>query len=307
MKRLAAIVLSGLLAITVLAGCGTTASQSTPVASSTGTSSSKAPESTFDTSKSIAVISREDGSGTRGAFVELVGILEEVDGQKVDMTTQGANIVNSTSVVVTTVVGDPYSIGYISLGSLDDSVKAFKIDGVEASAENINNGTYPIYRPFNIAVSKNAAEGTEDFIKFVLSTQGQEVVTENGYIALKDAQDYAASGASGKIVIAGSSSVSPLMEKLVEAYKVLNPDVQIEIQTSDSTTGMNNAIDGICDIGMASRNLKDAELEAGLEPVVIANDGIAVIGNLENSVNDLSKDSIGSIFKGDITTWAELA
>ena len=221
------------------------------------------------------------------------------------MTTEEANITNSTSVMMSTVAQDEYAIGYISLGSLDDSVKAVKIDGSEATAENIKNGSYKISRPFNIATKEDLSDAAQDFEDFILSTEGQKVVEDNKYIPLDDVSDYKSNGASGKVVVAGSSSVSPVMEKLKEAYQAVNSDVEVEIQTSDSTTGMQNAIDGVCDIGMASRELKDSEKEAGLTPTVIAMDGIAVVVNNNNPTDELSSDQVKSIFTGDVLTWDE--
>jgi len=221
------------------------------------------------------------------------------------MTTEEANITNSTSVMMSTVAQDEYAIGYISLGSLDDSVKAVKVDGSEATAENIKNGSYKISRPFNIATKEDLSDAAQDFEDFILSTEGQKVVEDNKYIPLDDVSDYKSNGASGKVVVAGSSSVSPVMEKLKEAYQAVNSDVEVEIQTSDSTTGMQNAIDGVCDIGMASRELKDSEKEAGLTPTVIAMDGIAVVVNNDNPTDELSSDQVKSIFTGDVLTWDE--
>ena len=259
----------------------------------------------FDSSEDITVVSREDGSGTRGAFIELFGIQEEQDGEKVDMTTDEANITNSTSVMMTT-VDDEYAIGYISLGSLDDSVKAVKIDGAEATVDDINDGTYKIFRPFNIATKGDVSDAAQDFINYIMSKDGQAVVEENKYIAVGEPEDYTSNGAEGKVVVAGSSSVSPVMQKLKEAYEKVNDKVEIEIQTSDSTTGMQNTIDGICDIGMASRELKDSETEAGLTATVIANDGIAVVVNNDNPIDELTSDQVKSVFTGETTTWADL-
>ena len=260
----------------------------------------------FDSSEDITVVSREDGSGTRGAFIELFGIQEEQDGEKVDMTTDEANITNSTSVMMTTVADDEYAIGYISLGSLDDSVKAVKIDGAEATVDDINDGTYKIFRPFNIATKGDVSDAAQDFINYIMSKDGQAVVEENKYIAVGEPEDYTSNGAEGKVVVAGSSSVSPVMQKLKEAYEKVNDKVEIEIQTSDSTTGMQNTIDGICDIGMASRELKDSETEAGLTATVIANDGIAVVVNNDNPIDELTSDQVKSVFTGETTTWADL-
>ena len=295
-KRFAAVAMSVMCMGTMVA-CGSSGSASNDSKTGSAGSSSK--------SQTITVVSREDGSGTRGAFVELFGIEEEVNGEKVDMTTEEANITNSTSVMMSTVAQDEYAIGYISLGSLDDSVKAVKIDGSEATAENIKNGSYKISRPFNIATKEDLSDAAQDFEDFILSTEGQKVVEDNKYIPLDDVSDYKSNGASGKVVVAGSSSVSPVMEKLKEAYQAVNSDVEVEIQTSDSTTGMQNAIDGVCDIGMASRELKDSEKEAGLTPTVIAMDGIAVVVNNDNPTDELSSDQVKSIFTGDVLTWDE--
>lgn len=255
----------------------------------------------------IAVVSREDGSGTRGAFIELFGIEEkDANGNKVDNTTDEAIVVNSTSIVMTTVAGNKNSIGYISLGSLNDTVKAVKVDGIEPTVENIKNNTYKVFRPFNIATRDDISELAQDFISFILSSDGQKVVEENSYIAASEKGPYSSTKPSGKIVIAGSSSVTPLMEKLKEAYLKVNTNAEIEIQASDSTTGMKLAMEGTCDIGMASRELKESELKK-LKPTVIAMDGLAIIVNKENPVSNLTSDQIKGIFKGEITSWNEVA
>lgn len=306
-KKVAVLLITGIMAVAMTA-CGSSNSGTDNSGSTDGTAkteSSADADSDWDNTRDITVVSREDGSGTRGAFVELFGIEEEVNGEKVDMTTEEANITNSTSVMMSTVAQDEYAIGYISLGSLDDSVKAVKIDGSEATAENIKNGSYKISRPFNIATKEDLSDAAQDFEDFILSTEGQKVVEDNKYIPLDDVSDYKSNGASGKVVVAGSSSVSPVMEKLKEAYQAVNSDVEVEIQTSDSTTGMQNAIDGVCDIGMASRELKDSEKEAGLTPTVIAMDGIAVVVNNDNTTDELSSDQVKSIFTGDVLTWDE--
>ena len=306
-KKVAALLITGIMAVAMTA-CGSSNSGTDNSGSTDGTAkteSSADTDSDWDNTRDITVVSREDGSGTRGAFVELFGIEEEVNGEKVDMTTEEANITNSTSVMMSTVAQDEYAIGYISLGSLDDSVKAVKIDGSEATAENIKNGSYKISRPFNIATKEDLSDAAQDFEDFILSTEGQKVVEDNKYIPLDDVSDYKSNGASGKVVVAGSSSVSPVMEKLKEAYQAVNSDVEVEIQTSDSTTGMQNAIDGVCDIGMASRELKDSEKEAGLTPTFIAMDGIAVVVNNDNPTDELSSDQVKSIFTGDVLTWDE--
>ena len=256
----------------------------------------------------INVISREDGSGTRGAFIELFGIEQkDADGNKVDYTTDEADITNSTSVMMTSVSGNPSAIGYISLGSLNETVKALAIDGVEASVENIKAGSYTVARPFNIATQAEVSEAAQAFIDFILSAEGQAVIEANGYIAVvEDAPAFAGSSIEGKVVVAGSSSVTPVMEKLKEAYEAINPNANIEVQQSDSTTGMNNAIEGVCDIGMASRAVKDSEIEAGLTSITIAMDGIAVIVSNDNATEGLTKDQVRAIYMGEITDWSEV-
>lgn len=262
----------------------------------------------FDTSKEIAVVSREEGSGTRGAFIELMKVeVKDADGKKVDQTTEEATIANSTNVVMTTVASNPYAIGYISLGSLNDTVKALKVDGSEATVANIKGGTYKVARPFNIATKGQADAIAQDFINFIMSAQGQQVIADNHYIKIDDnAPNYTPSNLSGKVVVGGSSSVTPVMEKLKEAYAALNPNVTVEIQMSDSTTGMTQAIDGTLQIGMASRELKDSEKEAGLTPIVIAMDGIAVIANNENPLQELTSDQIRQIYVGEVLNWNEI-
>ena len=290
MKKFLALGLAMMMSVAALTGCG------------------GGSEETAEGGGAISVVSREDGSGTRGAFIELFGIEEKNDaGEKVDMTTEMAEITNSTAVMMTTVAGNPNAIGYISLGSLDDSVKALKIDGAEATAENIKNGTYKVARPFNIATKADVSEVASDFITFIMSDEGQAVVEENDCISQGGAGAYTASGMSGKIVVVGSSSITPVMEKLKEAYIALNPDVTIEVQQNDSTTGMTSVAEGTCDIGMASRELKDSELANGLQPTVIAMDGIAVIVNQENTVSDMTSDTVKAIFTGATTDWSEVA
>lgn len=273
---------------------------------------------------SINVISREDGSGTRGAFIELFGIeKKDASGKKIDYTSDEAAITNSTAVMMTTVSQDKYAIGYISLGSLNDSVKALKVDGAEASVFNIKSGAYKIARPFNVAVKENISDVARDFLDYILSDKGQSVIEANKYIKVFDDDfdtnacadalgtvktdgDFISSGAGGKIVISGSSSVSPVMEKLIESYKTENPNAKIELQTSDSTTGITNAINGNCDIGIASRALKDSETAKGVKEITIALDGIAVIVNKENPLEDISKQQVEQIFTGSTAKWQSL-
>ena len=274
-KRFAAVAMSVMCMGTMVA-CGSSGSASNDSKTGSAGSSSK--------SQTITVVSREDGSGTRGAFIELFGIEEkDASGKKVDNTTDDATITNSTEVMMTTVAGDEAAIGYTSLGALNSSIKALKVDGAEATAANVKSGTYKISRPFNIATKGTVSEVTQDFINYILSEDGQKIVESNGYISQGNSGAFTSNGASGKIVVAGSSSVTPVMEKLLEAYQKVNTGAKIELQESDSTTGMTAAIDGTCDIGMASRELKDSEKSAGLTNQVIALDGIAVIVNNKNS------------------------
>ena len=300
MKKVIALLSITSLLVLSLAGCG----GNKDAADNTGDTASNAAE--WDDTSDITIVSREDGSGTRGAFIELFGIEEKINDEKVDQTTEEAQITNSTSVMLTTVAKDEYAIGYVSLGALDDSVKALKIDGAEATAENIKAGTYKVSRPFNVAMKEDADnEVAKDFLNFILSKEGQEVITDNGYIPLDDVKAFEGTKPSGKAVIGGSSSVSPVMEKLIEAYKKLNPNAELELQTTDSTTGMTSTIDGSYDIGMASRELKDDEA-AKLQNTVIATDGIAVIVNKNNTTDELSADQVKTIYTGDATTWDEV-
>lgn len=285
----------------MLAGCGSSSDDTSSDSGSTDTASE------WDASNDITIVSREDGSGTRGAFTELFGVVEEVDGEDVDMTTADAQITNNTSVMMTTVAENEYAIGYISLGSLDDSVKALSIDGAEATAENIENGSYKVSRPFNVAVKPDSTnEVAADFMSFIMSTEGQQVVSDEGYIPVADVEAYAGTAPAGDCVVGGSSSVSPLMEKLVEAYKEVNPNANIELQTSDSTTGMTSTIEGSYDIGMASRELKEDEA-AELTPTVIATDGIAVIVNNNNPTDEMTSDQVKQIYTGEVFSWDEIA
>ena len=297
MKRKSAIaaVTAAALALS-LAACG-----------SADSAASSAAAADFDVGQDITVISREDGSGTRGAFIELTGVEEKnADGQKVDNTTEAAAIQSSTNGVMTAVASDETAIGYISLGSLNDTVKAVTVGGVAASAETVKDGSYVLARPFNIVTNGEATDPVAvDFIAYVLSKDGQALATDNGYIG-NDGADFTSAQPAGKITVGGSSSVSPLMEKLIESYKTVNPNAELELLTTDSTTGVSGALDGTYTIGMASRELKDSEVEGGAQATVLALDGIAVVVNPANTTEDLTVDQIKGIYTGELTTWADV-
>ena len=298
LKKFTAIAVSVLCLAGAQTGCGGSSSSSTDA-----TNGSTAQAS----SKNITVISREDGSGTRGAFIELVGVEQkDSSGKKIDMTSEDAVVVNSTATVITTVAGDESSIGYISLGALNSTVKALKVGGVEATADNVKNGSYKLSRPFNIATKGTPSELAQDFINYIMSADGQKIVEDNGYISEGNTGAFTTTGTTGKLVIAGSSSVTPVMEKLIEGYKKVNTGATIELQESDSTTGMTATKDGTCDIGMASRELKDSETQAGLTSKAIALDGIAIVVNTKNSISDMTVDQIKSVYTGETTKWSDV-
>lgn len=297
-KKIFAIVAMAALVLTVFAGCGSTGS------SSSGATS--AEQTAFDTSKEITVVTREEGSGTRDAFTELTGVLVKDGDTKTDNTVVSAVTINSTEAVITNVKDNDAAIGYISLGSLNDSVKALQINGIDATAENVKSGDYEISRPFNIAYKGQLSEVAKDFVDFIMSSDGQKVIEENGYVAVSEEAAYKGTKPSGKISIAGSSSVSPVIEKLSEAYKAVNANAEVEIQTSDSSAGMQAAMEGTCDIGMASRDLKDEE-KSSLTPTTIAKDGIAVIVNSNNTTKTLTLDQVKSIYTGETKVWSDIA
>ena len=301
LKKSAAIILSIACVAGSLIGCG---GSSNSGSSASSNSSAASGQSAL---KKITVVSREDGSGTRGAFIELFGIEEkDASGKKIDNTTEDANITNSTEVMMQTVAGNPAAIGYTSLGALNSSVKALKVDGAEATVANVKSGTYKVTRPFNIATKESVSDAATDFINFILSAEGQKVVEDKGYISEGNKGAFKSSGASGKVVVGGSSSVTPVMEKLIEAYKKVNANVTIELQQSDSTTGMTQAGEGTVDIGMASRELKDSEKSKGLKDIKIAIDGIAVIVNKDNSLDSITSEQVKSIFTGKVTDWSQV-
>lgn len=298
-KKITATALFGVLAVSAFAGCGGASS------SSNGSSNAGSDAAKFDASKTISVVTREEGSGTRDAFTELTGVLVKDGDNKTDNTTTSAVTINSTEAVITNVKDNEAAIGYISLGSLNDTVKALKIGGVEATADNVKSGDYAVSRPFNIAYKGELSEAAQDFVDYIMSSDGQKIVSDNGYVTVSENAAYSGKKPSGKISVAGSSSVSPVMEKLAEAYQKVNTNAKVEIQTSDSSAGMQSAMGGTCDIGMASRDLKDEEKSA-LKVETIAKDGIAVIVNNANTCDDLTLDQVKSIYTGETTVWSDI-
>jgi phosphate ABC transporter substrate-binding protein, phoT family (TC 3.A.1.7.1) len=298
-KKITATALFGVLAVSAFAGCGGAGSSSNGL-SDTGSDAAK-----FDASKTISVVTREEGSGTRDAFTELTGVLVKDGDNKTDNTTTSAVTINSTEAVITNVKDNEAAIGYISLGSLNDTVKALKIGGVEATADNVKSGDYAVSRPFNIAYKGELSDVAQDFVDYIMSSDGQKIVSDNGYVTVSENAAYSGKKPSGKISVAGSSSVSPVMEKLAEAYQKVNTNAKVEIQTSDSSAGMQSAMGGTCDIGMASRDLKDEEKSA-LKVETIAKDGIAVIVNNANTCDDLTLDQVKSIYTGETTVWSDI-
>lgn len=298
-KKITATALFGVLAVSAFAGCGGAGS------SSNGSSDTGSDAAKFDASKTISVVTREEGSGTRDAFTELTGVLVKDGDNKTDNTTTSAVTINSTEAVITNVKDNEAAIGYISLGSLNDTVKALKIGGVEATADNVKSGDYAVSRPFNIAYKGEISDVAQDFVDYIMSSDGQKIVSDNGYVTVSENAEYSGKKPSGKISVAGSSSVSPVMEKLAEAYQKVNTNAKVEIQTSDSSAGMQSAMGGTCDIGMASRDLKDEEKSA-LKVETIAKDGIAVIVNNANTCDDLTLDQVKSIYTGETTVWSDI-
>lgn len=298
-KKITATALFGVLAVSAFAGCGSASS------SSNGSSGAGSDAAKFDASKTISVVTREEGSGTRDAFTELTGVLVKDGDNKTDNTTTSAVTINSTEAVITNVKDNEAAIGYISLGSLNDTVKALKIGGVEATADNVKSGDYAVSRPFNIAYKGELSDVAKDFVDYIMSSDGQKIVSDNGYVTVSENAAYSGKKPSGKISVAGSSSVSPVMEKLAEAYQQVNTNAKVEIQTSDSSAGMQSAMGGTCDIGMASRDLKDEEKSA-LKVETIAKDGIAVIVNNANICDDLTLDQVKSIYTGETTVWSDI-
>lgn len=298
-KKITATALFGVLAVSAFAGCGGASS------SSNGSSDAGSDAAKFDASKTISVVTREEGSGTRDAFTELTGVLVKDGDNKTDNTTTSAVTINSTEAVITNVKDNEAAIGYISLGSLNDTVKALKIGGVEATADNVKSGDYAVSRPFNIAYKGELSDVAQDFVDYIMSSDGQKIVSDNGYVTVSENAAYSGKKPSGKISVAGSTSVSPVMEKLAEAYQKVNTNAKVEIQTSDSSAGMQSAMGGTCDIGMASRELKDEEKSA-LKVETIAKDGIAVIVNNANTCDDLTLDQVKSIYTGETTVWSDI-
>ncbi len=294
LKKFLAVCLTMVLMGTMLTSCG-------------GSGDDTAAEGDGGASGAIHVVTREDGSGTRGAFIELFGIEEKDDsGEKIDRTIDTAEVTNSTSVMMQTIAGNESAIGYISLGSLNDTVKALKVDGVEATAENVKSGDYKVSRPFNIVTKDGVSDAAKDFIAYIMSEEGQKIVEEENYISEGNEGAFESNGAKGEVTISGSSSVTPVMQKLAEEYMKVNADVKINVQQSDSTTGITDAIEGVSDIGMASREVTEDELAQGLTAQAIALDGIAVIVNNNSPLAEITSESVLGIYTGTITDWADV-
>lgn len=261
----------------------------------------------FNESRDITVISREEGSGTRASFVELFDIYSKTTSGKIyDATTDYADITQSSGVMLTSVSTNRYAIGYLSVNALNDSIRAVSIDGVEPTTDNIKNGNYKVARSFNIAVKDELSAVSKDFISYIKSSIGREIIEKSGYVAVLEGDEYVTKKLSGKITVNGSSSVSPIMETLAEEYMKLNSKVKIEINISDSSTGITSAINGNCDIGMSSRTINQSELNKGIKSIEIAKDGIAVIVNKYNTVKNLSSSAVNSIYRGDCLRWIDI-
>ncbi len=256
----------------------------------------------FDYNEEITVISREDGSGTRGAFGELFGTIVKDGETESDNTYEGAIIANKTDVCMTNVVNNQYAIGYISLGSMNDTLKAVSIDGVAPSKETIASGEYSAYRPFLIVTGDNQSDIALDFESYILSADGQAIVGDSYIQVDENAPTYTGGGLSGKLSVGGSTSVAPVMEKIVEGYQELNPDVTIDIQATGSSAGITGVMEATLDIGMSSRELKDTEVSE-VNGITIAYDGIAVIVNNNNPVDNLTSEEVRQIFTGEVTDW----
>ena len=315
MKNVKLAIGASLLALSLVAcsggnsnGGNNQAANNTANTANTANANKEGESGDLDKLGQIAVISREDGSGTRGAFTEITGLLEKNGDEEVDNTTASATVQNSTNGVMTTVAGNPSAIGYISLGSLNDTVKALTLEGVEATAENILSGDYKLARPFLLVTKGEPKEGSleADFIHFAVSKEGQAIAEQEGYVKNEQAEDYKPGNVSGEITVAGSTSVTPLMEKLVEAYKKVNSGANIQIQSNGSSAGITAAAEGTAQIGMSSRELKDEE-KANVQGIVLAQDGIAVIVNKDNPAEDITMEQIKNIFNGSMTAWGELA
>ena len=260
----------------------------------------------FNQNRDITVVSREDGSGTRGAFTELTGVLVTVDGNSTDMTSPEASIQNGTNAIMTNVAGDNYAIGYISTGSIGDTIKTVNVDGVAPTTANILTGTYKISRPFIIITQDNLSPVAVDFINFIMSVEGQNVIGIS-YIPIdQNPPAFTSNGAAGTIVIGGSTSVTPVMELLREHYLEINPGAVIEVHGTGSGAGITGAIDGLLDIGMSSREIRDSEMEQLHQEITICMDGIAVIVNKSNPIENLTIEQIRQIFTGEVSRWADV-
>jgi len=315
MKKTLAVVLISALALTVGFGCSRSSdapagaqvpAQSNAPAGAQASAPSGGAASNFNSNREITVVSRESGSGTRGAFIELTGVEVRVDGNTTDMTSPEAVIGNGTNAIMTNVAGDTYAIGYISTGSVNSTIKTVNIDGVEPTAANILAGSYKIARPFIVVTMDNLNAASQDFLNFIMSKEGQEIVADRYIPVDTSAPAFQSSGAAGVVVTGGSTSVSPVMERLAEGYRAINPGVTIEIHSTGSGAGITGAIDGVVDIGMSSRDIRDSEMEQLNQQLTIAMDGIAIIVNNDNPLTNLSMDEVREIFTGERSRWSDV-
>jgi len=313
MKKVIALVLACMFALTALAACGGD-SGADPVVVTEATPEPAPvqevdepdtqvplapPADDFDADRVIAVFTREDGSGTRDAFVSLTGVGDDMYVEAV--------VESETNQILTKIESNDTAIGYVSVGSLNPNVKALEIDGIAPSNETIMDGSYKLQRPLLVCVNADKENDplVKDFIAFMISAEGQEQSASKWTVIDSDAPSYTSAGLSGVLKVGGSTSVEPLMQKLAEAYIALNPDVDIEISGGGSGTGINEATEGIIDIGMSSRNLKDEE-KGALTATVIALDGVAVIINPANPITNMTTEQVRAIFTGEITRWNQL-
>jgi phosphate transport system substrate-binding protein len=264
--------------------------------------------SSWDASRQVNVIARDPGSGTHAAFIELLGIEVSADGNVTDNTYIGAYIAPSTGGVITTVAGDEFAIGYISMGAMNTSVRALSVDGIAATVENVQNGTYPVFRSFYMAVQPVLSPEAAAFLAFIQSAEGQDVIAGRNYVPAfaSPAAFVAPEGLSGTVVAAGSTSMTDITQRLAEAFEAVVPGVSVEVHSSGSGAGITAAIDGIADIGLTSRAIRDGELEQGVISETMAHDGIVVVVNNSSPVTALTSSQIHDIFVRDVTRWNEV-